>query len=335
MNNPKRLHLTLALIIIGTGISLAQRFTTYSYYQQLESMPEEKGLELNKVSDANDNIYLPTVYRNSKGCQWLSNRVLAISPDGKELAYLSSRNGTTNVFVKDLDTNADLGQRTKRNAVQDFSYSPDGKYLVFSELRGNYSQAFRTSSKSGFVCQQITNGSSDYSPIYSSDMSQIFFARGVGQEFNIWTKSTADNTFSSYTLGMNPCPLRNEPAYICTRFNPSGCGELWKINYETGEETAIVSDPENSFTSATISPNGEWVAFVGSSSFSVDDKPAYWHTDLFVCKTDGSDFNQLTYHIADDLSPAWSVDGKYIYFISQRGNTNDVASIYRLRFTKQ
>ena len=28
---------------------------------------------------------------------------------------------------------------------------------------------------------------------------------------------------------------------------------------------------------------------------------------------------QLTYHAADDLSPVWGRDGRYIYFVSQRG----------------
>ena len=47
---------------------------------------------------------------------------------------------------------------------------------------------------------------------------------------------------------------------------------------------------------------------------------------------DGSEMTQLTYHAADDLSPIWSSDGKYIYFISQRGDAEGNANIWRMTF---
>ena len=39
-----------------------------------------------------------------------------------------------------------------------------------------------------------------------------------------------------------------------------------------------------------------------------------------------------TYHAADDLSPVWSKDGRYIYFVSQRGNKEAKANIWRMTF---
>lgn len=56
------------------------------------------------------------------------------------------------------------------------------------------------------------------------------------------------------------------------------------------------------------------------------------NTDIYVARTDGSELSQITYHAADDLSPVWSKDGKYIYFISQRGNAEGVANIWRMNF---
>ena len=47
---------------------------------------------------------------------------------------------------------------------------------------------------------------------------------------------------------------------------------------------------------------------------------------------DGTDFAQLTYHAADDLSPVWSKDGRYIYFVSQRGSSEAKANIWRMTF---
>ena len=59
----------------------------------------------------------------------------------------------------------------------------------------------------------------------------------------------------------------------------------------------------------------------------------YGNTDIFVCKPDGTQLMQLTYHAADDLSPVWSRDGKYIYFISQRGSATATANVWRMNFS--
>ncbi|EKC71397.1 hypothetical protein OBE_03414, partial [human gut metagenome] len=40
----------------------------------------------------------------------------------------------------------------------------------------------------------------------------------------------------------------------------------------------------------------------------------------------------ITYHAADDLSPVWSKDGKYIYFVSQRGSGTQTANVWRIPF---
>ena len=56
----------------------------------------------------------------------------------------------------------------------------------------------------------------------------------------------------------------------------------------------------------------------------------YPNTDLFVCRIDGTGFAQLTYHAADDLSPVWSKDGRFIYFISQRGSSDGTANIWKM-----
>ena len=64
---------------------------------------EERGFDLVQVSRDNDYVAMPIVKRNKNGVQWLTNSVLAASPNGKEIAYLSLRDGNTNIFIKDID----------------------------------------------------------------------------------------------------------------------------------------------------------------------------------------------------------------------------------------
>lgn len=162
-------------------------------------------------------------------------------------------------------------------------------------------------------------------------MKHIFFARTEANGASIWAFSPADNFLSSYAAGMNPCPLPGQSAFLCVRQNGEGRSELWKVDYRTGVEECLLSDPQRSFTSPTVSPDGKWVLFVGDSHIEAPGV-SFWNTDLFVCRLDGTGFAQLTYHAADDLSPVWSADGRHIYFISQRGDAEGTANIWRMTF---
>lgn len=297
-------------------------------------VPEETGLNLTLITSDNDYVCLPIVNRKLNSLEWLTNRILGISKDGKTLAYLSARNDNSNIFLKELGKQGGSIQRTNRTAVLDFTYSPDGKYIVFSEAIGENNQIFQTDASRGYICRQITNGSEDYSPVYASDMSQIFFARQELNGLSIWCHDVKSNYLSTIATGMNPCPVPGTQTLLACRFNGDDHGEIWRIDIENGTEECVVSDAKRSFTTPQISPDGEWILMVGSTPLSMGagTNQYYYNTDIYVCRTDGTDLTQLTYHAADDLSPVWSADGKQIYFISQRGSATGTANVWRMNF---
>lgn len=327
MNSKLKIMLLTGACMAAT-ISIQAQQVDYS----VVTVPEESGTRFIRISSDADYVCMPIVKRSRNGqIDWLSNRILDTSVDGTHIAYLSARNNTTNIFIKDLSRQGSSVQRTNRSAVLDFSYSPDGKYICFSETRGATNQIFQTDARNGYVCKQITSGNQDYSPVYSADMTQIFFARQEMRNVSIWSYNVGNNFLSTFTGGMNPYPVPGETAYVCTRVNAAGMSEIWKINYETATEECIISDPARSFTSPAISPDGRWLLFVGSSKI-VNGAFVYPNTDIFVARLDGTGMAQLTYHAADDLSPVWSRDGRYIYFISQRGSSSGTANIWRMDF---
>ena len=324
--NAKRIMLALMMIWV-VGCLQAQQ-VDYS----VVSVQEESGIDFMKVTHDGDYVCMPIVKRSAKGIDWLTNRILDISKDGKNIAYLSYRNNSTNIFIKALDKQGGSIQRTNRANVLDFSYSPDGQYICFSETRGKTNQIFQTSAANGYVCRQITNGNLDYSPIYSVGMDQIFFARQEAKGTSIWSYDIKNNFMSNYTAGLNPYPIADKEEFVCARTSNNGRSEIWKINYKTGVEECIVSSPEFSYTTPAVSPDGKWLLFVGSSKVNGGNFE-YYNTDIFVCRMDGTGFSQITYHAADDLSPVWSKDGRYIYFISQRGSAEGIANIWRINFS--
>jgi len=299
------------------------------------SVGEESGTEFTKITNDGDCVCMPEVKRSrfGTGLSWYTNRIIDISSDGNKLGFLSQRNQTSNIFIKDLNSKGGSIQRTNRQYVLDFSFSPDGKYICFSEKDGRVNTIYQTSAEKGYVCRQFTSGNKDYAPVYSFNMENVFFARQEKNGASIWSYNIADNYLSNYTIGMNPYPLKNTNKMLCIRMNNGERGEIWMVDIDSGTEECILADPNHSFSTPSLSPNGEWILCVGSSVIEREKKRGYANTDIFVCKIDGTNLHQLTYHAADDLSPVWSKDGKSIYFISQRGSSNATANVWKMNFT--
>lgn len=320
----KKLNSAIFAILFSVAAASAQQVDYSVVY-----VPEETALDLVKITKESDYVCLPQVKRSRNGVAWLTNKIIDVSPDGRTLAYLSLRNNTSNIFVKDIDKQGSSSQRTNRSGVIDFSFSPDGKQICFSEAKGKTNQIFVTDAKEGYVCRQVTSGASDYSPVFSPDMKTIFFARMENRGISVWGYDIAKNYLSSYTTGMNPvADSKANVIYVARESN--GKGEIWKIDLKTGVEECVVSDNERSFYSPQLSPDGRTLVLVGGSKLD-NGASGYWNTDIYTCRTDGTDLQQLTHHAADDLSPTWSADGQYIYFISQRGSADGIANVWRIK----
>ncbi|MBP7359316.1 MAG: PD40 domain-containing protein [Prevotella sp.] len=317
----------LSFIALSANIFVNAQEVNYSVI----SVPEESSCGFVRITSDNDYVCMPIVKRNSKIAIWATNKVIGTSPDGKDIAFLSARNQTYNIFIKNLEKKSVSVQRTKRQLVTDFSYSPDGSNICFAEKQGKNVQIYQTSAVQGFVCRQITDGNIDNTPVYSSDMSQIFFARQEAKSISIWSYNIKNNYLSNFSNGMNPSPT-TDGRILCSRSNTEGKSEIWRIDTQSGVEECIISDLQKSFTSPSLSPDGKWILFTGTGFVFNKNNKKYPNTDIYVAHPDGSGIQQLTFHGADDLSPVWSKDGKYIYFVSQRGSTTAVANLWRLTF---
>ena len=77
-------------------------------------------------------------------------------------------------------------------------------------------------------------------------------------------------------------------------------------------------------SSPAISPDGSQ-AVVAVTRYELEDDKSL--TDLWLVPADGGDARQLTTHAGSDSSPAWSPDGRFIAFTSQRGD-DEQAQVY-------
>ena len=326
--------------------------------------PEEQGLNIQKITDESSNTVLGsrTASISSKraggllgalyggyngsilnsnfalsargGCRdakyyWGTNRLLAVSPDGTEVAYLNRSNKQDNIMIRRAATQGASTQRTFRD-IGDMSWGSDGN-LYFSDCTdGEHSQIGSTNAKSGSIIRQMTNNNVDSNPVLSKDGKLLLFTRMDKSGPSIWSLNLEDNTLTSCARGYNPCFTgTSNDEFVCVRNSTSGVSEIWKVDYVKGQETLILSDKKRGFTNPSVSPDGQWILVQGNSKSSVKKNE---NLDIFAVRIDGSNFTQITYHAATDCCPVWSVDGQYIYFISTRGNKDESYNVWRMRF---
>jgi hypothetical protein len=90
-----------------------------------------------------------------------------------------------------------------------------------------------------------------------------------------------------------------------------GMSGLWIANLQSGEQTkAEIGAAINAVSEVAWSPDGKYIAFVGVEKSS----PNLYLYDVATRKT-----RKLTDDVFSESSPAWSWDGKTLYFLSDRG----------------
>lgn len=308
----------------------------------LVAVPEEGGVKFEKITEDADAV--SSAFPAQKGSfsfsggkksyvNWWVNPQIAITPDGKKIAYINNKNKTTNIMVKDAAKGGASVQRTFRTNVRDFTLSPDGSTICFTEKRGGHFGLYLVDFKQGNVVRQVSNGmDNDYAGQITKDNNTIFFHRGEGFDaYSLWSWDRKNNLFSNYSRGMSPVlDTRDKDVIYCARFTDQKESEIWRLNLKTGVEELILGLPERSFTTPQLSPDGKWLLITGSSRA---EKSKGLNTDIFAVRTDGSQLTQLTYHPGNDLSAIWAPDGKSIYFLSERGTAKrGIFNVWKMDF---
>lgn len=140
------------LLLLGLSLPAMAQSVDYS----VVAVGEESGLDFKKITSDNDCLCMLEVKRRGKKITWWSGRVIAISPTEEKLAFLSYKTNNSNIYLKNLTGAGTTQQRTNRQQVIDFSYSPDGQKICFTEKNGTSNRIFITDANKGYGCRQVT-----------------------------------------------------------------------------------------------------------------------------------------------------------------------------------
>lgn len=138
----------------------------------------------------------------------------AISPDGKRLAFASTREGGWNLYVLDLET----GHVSRLTSGLEFkgnpTWSPDAKFIAFEIYRSNNLDIAVTNVESGETYDLTSGPAADYEPTWSPNGREIIFVSMRSGNPDLWLRSL-DKPYDTDAIQLTNTPetFENNPTY--------------------------------------------------------------------------------------------------------------------------
>ena len=243
----------------------------------------------------------------------------AWSPDGRKLAFVSRRDGNSEIYVINADGNGqeNLTQHPARDSHP--SWSRDGRKLAFVSRRDGNSEIY-VMNTDGSGLRNVTRApSNDLRPAWSPDGRAIAFVKMI-----LWKcprprdKTPCNNDVyepNLYVVNGDGSGLRRLRTQWAALVDPSWSADGKTIRYGRylvqADGSGQTELPENVPFGGAWSPDGKRFAFAHVDSSPGNGTDA--NAGLWVVDADGRNRRRVVRY-AVGSNPAWSPDGRRIAF---------------------
>jgi Tol biopolymer transport system component len=210
------------------------------------------------------------------------------------------------------------------------AFSPDGKHVAFTwtgENNENYNIWVRTLSELN-PRQITTDPAEDRSPVWSPDGKRLAFFRHSSKETAIFISPSEGGIHAKLAdvyatrieaTGKN-LDWSPDGRYIAVpdKNSPEEPFRIVLVDVQTSQKTPLTSPPERYIgdSSPAFSPDGRSLAFIRAPSSGV--------RDLFVINLRSLREERMTSDQRSILSEAWTPDGKWLLFSSNRAGSHSL-----------
>ena len=188
------------------------------------------------------------------------------SPDGKQITFVSERDGNREIYV--IDADGRNPQRLTENPNEDDfpSWSPDGKQIVFSSVRaGHFDYEIYVIDADGRNPQRLTeNLKTDWDPVWSPDGERIAFTSDRKADFENFEIYVMD------TDGGNQRRLtENRVDDWSPSWSPDGERIAFMSERDGNPEIYVMDTNGKNLQNLTNNPHDDWSPSWFNSPFSV------------------------------------------------------------------
>jgi TolB protein len=205
--------------------------------------------------------------------------------------------------------NADgSGNRFLLSNASQPQFSPDGQRIAYHSWEAN-KRGLITVNVAGGGEHIIAGNLEDQLPTWTSDGANIvFLTRRSGNRASELLAGPQDGSRKPEFIGNAEYPT-GAPGNMLAFKGWESTGVGLRLGGLDLSGATVLSDNETD-TAPAVSPDGKQIAFMSR-------RDGNWN--IYIVRSDGKGFKQLTTDKAEDGLPTWSPDGKVIAFASNRG----------------
>jgi TolB protein len=229
--------------------------------------------------------------------------------NGKLVSMVVNRNKKQYFTTINIETGEYL-ELFSESFADPFSWSPDGKEIVYSIQSGRDSEIYRIRIDGTEKTLLTQDG---YHPVWSHDGKRIaFFGHGEGS-WALYVMDDMGNNIDAVdprTVYDSYPEWSNDDSKILYLYSyDASIINIMMVESNGESDPILISNYDNIIGDPHISPDGNEVVFMSNKSGD---------TQIYVINIDGTGITQLTTSKYGNVFPVWSPDGNEILFMSNR-----------------
>jgi Tol biopolymer transport system component len=165
------------------------------------------------------------------------------SPDGRRLAFISSRTGVNNIWTSDVDGSHPVQLTDFRAHCGSPRWSPDGRRLVFDSIQSGSWDVYLVDVEGGAPRRLTQEASEEGTASWSRDGRFLYFRSDRGGSLQLWKMPAEGGPAVQLTHGGGYNGFESADGRYVYYTPQNEGGGIWRVPASGGEEVEVVKGP--------------------------------------------------------------------------------------------